>query len=76
MAVSTATKPRNGHSLIRSARVPETIEAVVATKTIWKNQSDAAAYSPPSSASTVGSPADQMPGVPKKPPELMLYINW
>ena len=26
--------------LTRSARVPETMEAVVATKTIWKNQSD------------------------------------
>jgi hypothetical protein len=29
-----------GQNLMRSARVPETIEAAVATKTIWKNQSD------------------------------------
>ena len=36
-------KIRNGHSLMRSASVPETIEAVVAQNTIWKNQSEAAA---------------------------------
>ena len=41
--VRTTTKIRNGHSLIRSAKVPETIEAAVATNTIWKNQSDGAA---------------------------------
>ncbi len=35
-----AAKIRNGHSLIRSASVPETIDAAVATNTIWKNQSD------------------------------------
>ena len=33
-------KIKKGQTLMRSARVPETIEAVVATKTIWKNQSD------------------------------------
>ena len=33
-------KPKNDHSLTRSASVPETMEAVVATNTIWKNQSD------------------------------------
>ncbi len=38
--VRTTTKIRNGQTLMRSARVPETIEAAVATKTIWKNQSD------------------------------------
>ncbi len=38
--VSTTTKMRNGQTLMRSASVPETIEAAVATKTIWKNQSD------------------------------------
>ena len=31
---------KNGHILTRSARVPETTEAAVATKTIWKNQPD------------------------------------
>jgi hypothetical protein len=36
----TAMKIRKGQTLMRSASVPETIEAVVATKTIWKNQSD------------------------------------
>ena len=41
MPVSTTTKTRNGQTLMRSARVPETIEAAVATKTIWKNQSEA-----------------------------------
>ncbi len=40
MAVRTTVKIRNGQSLTRSATVPETIEAAVATKTIWKNQSD------------------------------------
>jgi hypothetical protein len=34
------TKIMKGQYLMRSARVPETIEAAVATKTIWKNQSD------------------------------------
>ena len=29
-------------NLIRSANVPETIEAAVATNTIWKNQSEPA----------------------------------
>ena len=29
-----------GQVLMRSASVPETIDAAVATKTIWKNQSD------------------------------------
>ena len=33
-------KTRKVHSLTRSASAPETIEAVVATNTIWKNQSD------------------------------------
>ena len=39
--VRTVTKSRNGPILMRSATVPETIEAAVATKTIWKNQSEA-----------------------------------
>ncbi len=39
-AVSTSTKTKNDQSLTRSASAPETIDAVVATKTIWKNQSD------------------------------------
>jgi hypothetical protein len=38
--VRTATKMRNGQTLMRSASVPETIDAVAATNTIWKNQSD------------------------------------
>ena len=42
-AVSATTKIRNGHSLMRSARVPEIMEAAVATNTIWKNQSEATA---------------------------------
>src|SRR5690606_18426440 len=41
--VSTALNSRKGQTRRRSASVPETIEAAVATKTIWKNQSDAAA---------------------------------
>ena len=39
-AVSPPTKTKKVQSLTRSASAPETIEAVVATKTIWKNQSD------------------------------------
>jgi len=41
IAVSTVTKMKNGTIFTRSATVPETIDAVVAQKTIWKNQSDA-----------------------------------
>ena len=37
-------KSRNAHSFTRSAMAPDTIEAVVATKTIWKNQSDIVAW--------------------------------
>ena len=40
MAVSTEVKMKNGNSLTRSASEPETMEAAVATNTIWKNQSD------------------------------------
>ena len=40
MPVSATTKIRKGQTLMRSASVPETMEAAVATKTIWKNQSD------------------------------------
>ena len=43
MPVSTTVKIRNGISLMRSASVPDTIDAAVATNTIWKNQSEAAA---------------------------------
>ena len=39
-AVSTAINTKNDQSFTLSARAPETIEAVVATNTIWKNQSD------------------------------------
>ena len=35
-AVSTKVKIRNGHSLIRSATAPETIEAVAAQNISWK----------------------------------------
>src|SRR6056297_342659 len=38
--VSRITKIRNGHSLIRSASAPDTIEAVAATNTSWKKKSD------------------------------------
>ena len=41
--VRTALEQWNGQTRMRSASVPETIEAAVATNTIWKNQSDAAA---------------------------------
>ena len=40
MAVSTVMKAKNDHSLTRSASVPDTMDAAVATKTFWKNQSD------------------------------------
>ena len=40
MAVNTATKAKNVHSFTRSASVPETMDATVATNTIWKNQPD------------------------------------
>ena len=39
--VSSVTKMKNGTILMRSATVPDTIDAVVAQKTIWKNQSEA-----------------------------------
>ena len=31
---------KNGHNFTRSASVPDTMEAVEPTKTIWKNQWD------------------------------------
>ena len=40
--VSTTIKMKKDQSFTRSARAPETIEAVVATNTIWKNQYDIA----------------------------------
>ena len=40
IAVSTRVKTKNDQSLTRSASAPETMDAAVATKTIWKNQSD------------------------------------
>ena len=39
-AVSTSVNRKNDHILTRSASAPDIIEAVVATNTIWKNQSD------------------------------------
>ena len=39
-AVRIRVNAKNAHILIRSAIAPETIDAAVATKTIWKNQSD------------------------------------
>ena len=39
-AVSTRVKAKKAPILIRSAMAPDTIEAVAATNTIWKNQSD------------------------------------
>ena len=40
-SVSTiAANKKKGHILILSANVPDTIETVVAQKTIWKNQSE------------------------------------
>ena len=39
-----AANIKKGHIFILSAIVPETIETVVAQKTIWKNQSECAAY--------------------------------
>ena len=33
-------KTRNGHSFTRSARVPDTIEAVVAQNISWKKKSE------------------------------------
>ena len=39
-AVSTRVNAQNAHNLTRSRMAPETIDAAVATKSIWKNQSD------------------------------------
>ena len=38
-----AANKKNGHNLILSAIVPETIETVVTQNTIWKYQSDPSA---------------------------------
>ena len=40
MPVRTTTKIRNGHSLIRSATAPDTIEAVAAANISWKKKSE------------------------------------
>ena len=45
------------HILTRSARAPETMDAVVATNTIWKNQSDITEYP----LSTTAPSADSSP---------------
>ena len=39
-AVSTRTNRKKDHIFTRSAIAPDTMDAAVATKTIWKNQSD------------------------------------
>ena len=44
-AVRTSVKMKKLSSLTRSAIAPEMMDAVVATNTIWKNQSDMVAYS-------------------------------
>ena len=44
MPASIAAKIKNGQIFILSARVPDTIDTVVAQKTIWKNQSDPSEY--------------------------------
>ncbi len=46
-----------GHTLIRSAHAPETIETAVAQKTIWKNQSEATEYPVSAIASTFSAPS-------------------
>ena len=43
-AVNTRVNAKNDHILMRSAMAPDTMEAAVATNTIWKNQSDITAY--------------------------------
>jgi hypothetical protein len=48
--VRTITKIRNGQSLIRSASVPDTIEAVAAQNISWKKKSDRSMRSRMSSA--------------------------
>ena len=65
-AVSSRVNRKNDHILTRSANAPDTIEAAVATKTIWKNQSDIVEWpfattedtAPSSSANSAISPAD------------------
>ena len=44
MPAKIAQNKKNGQILILSAIVPETIEQVVAQKTIWKNQSEPSEY--------------------------------
>ena len=59
-AVSTSVKMKNDHILTRSASAPDTMEAAVATNTIWKNQSDMTAWLLPSTtAATLPSPASR-----------------
>ena len=40
MAVRIAVNAKNVHNFTRSANAPETMDAAVATNTIWKNQLD------------------------------------
>ena len=78
-AVSNAMKRKYDQSLTRSARVPETIEVVDATKTIWKSHWDiaacpcattrgAAAPSPASSARSATVGPENGSNVPNQPP--------
>ena len=60
IAVSTVMNSRKDQSFTRSARAPETMEAVVATNTIWKNQSDIVALP----FATTAAPALSAPSAP------------
>ena len=54
------TKTRNDVNFTRSATAPDTIEAAVATNTIWKNQSEPDEYP----SSTDGSDGFHKANVP------------
>ena len=56
-AVNSRVKRKKLHILTRSASAPEIMDAVVATKTIWKNQSDMTEYP----LSTTAASADSSP---------------
>ena len=88
IAVSSSVNRKKDHILTRSASAPETMDAAVATKTIWKNQSDMTECPAPSSSTAANAPSFPLsrstsspegtymnPGVPMTPPRLSPYIR-
>ena len=70
MPDNNAANKKNGHNLILSAKVPETIDTVVAQNTIWKYQSEPSEY-----PVSILLPSDQGINLPINPPSGIPYAR-